>query len=307
MATTTAASAVERSHRDRSVELTPGRPEQRRRDQVIALTPPRTIRTVSPTSREQIGVTVTNRTPLDRMFYLSVVSLRASRRPTSTVEPLRRGRPDRSWIRPAVNSLQIPAGDSARIPVSIDVPAGADPGVHSLAVLVSHRVTTLGSGNDGRSRVTVEAGIASQIFLIVPGDARVDARLVPKRSPRFVQSGRPATFTADLVNRGNTLVQASGTFETGGWAGRASHRTRVREVLVLPDGRRRVTARWNRPPMLGWYRPELTLSAAGGRPLKARFPTVIAVPPWWVGVAVTVSILAAYVGYRRRRISSRRP
>jgi hypothetical protein len=188
----------------------------------------------------------------------------------------------------------------------VRVPEDASPGAHGAAIVFSRTIAQPGSQTDAKNRVVLRASVAMQLVVTVSGDLRPDLRIADLDAPRFVWSGERPRLRATLENTGNTLQSVDGAVRMSAFTGRAAEDLALPAVQLLPEGRRRVSARWNDPPMFGWFRPKVEVSASGER-YRRSYPLMLVVPPWWMLALIGAAIALPIVTFWRRRRRSRGP
>ncbi|MEW2166373.1 hypothetical protein AB0912_25750, partial [Streptomyces sp. NPDC007084] len=176
-------------------------------------------------------------------------------------------------------SVRVPAHTRADVPFTVAVPAGAVPGDHPGAVLVS------GGGRTAAVRVQVR----------VAGPALSALTVEHVR----VGGGR---ISYDLVNRGTTVLAPRLAVRADGVLGRVLDRApRPLPVELLPGRRVTLHEPWTDPPVLDAVDVRLTVTAADGvrgtATASARFV------PWGRAVGAGCALVAPVVliAVRRRR------
>ncbi|MFJ6572045.1 hypothetical protein ACIQNU_32045 [Streptomyces sp. NPDC091292] len=188
-----------------------------------------------------------------------------------------------AWITFAERTVRIPARTRADVPFTVTVPAGANPGDHPGAIVVS------AGGRD--------AGVRVHLRVSGPTLSALTVEKVRTDGDRIVY---------DLVNRGNTVLSPKLAVRADGVFGTVLERpARALPVELLPG--RRITLRepWD-PPAFDSVDVRLRVTAAGAAPdtatATARFV------PWapLTGAALLLAAAAA-VGARAVRVRRRAP
>lgn len=269
----------------------------------LSLSPPAAQVSLARGSTATFELTLRSFEPDDVDVSFSTTDLVAAQDPSSFASPGSRSAGSASsWVSLPSRRATLHESQTLQVTARVRVPRDARPGVHAVAILVSREMSLPATNTDGSAHVTVTGSLASELLITIPGAAVARAQLVAPHGPRVVWSGQRPVFSTLLKNRGDTLVVANGRFDTGAFTGIAPARVQIPETLVLPDGARRLTARWNDPPLLGWFHPRMFINAGPAGELEARFPTVFVLPPWWVmALAIAAVALPIYGAFRRRR------
>lgn len=121
-----------------------------------------------------------------------------------------------AWVQ-AVDTLGLDAGDSAVVPILLQVPVDATPGDYSAGVAAS-----VVSSNDGL--VSTEHRIGVRVNIRVTGDL-APALTLEDLEARYVQSWNPfapgsVTISSTVANTGNVRLRSELTSSIDPWAGR---------------------------------------------------------------------------------------
>ncbi|WP_327409644.1 hypothetical protein OG458_25100 [Streptomyces sp. NBC_01281] len=174
-------------------------------------------------------------------------------------------------------SVRVPAHTRADVPFTVAVPAGAAPGDHPGAIVVSAQ---------GRTA-------AVRVRLRVAGPALSALTVEHVR----VHGGR---ISYQLVNRGTTVLTPRLAVHADGVLGRVLDRApRTLPVGLLPGRRVTLHDSWTDPPVLDAVDVRLTVTAEGGArgeaTASARFV------PWWApaGAGAVLAAVVALIAVRR--------
>jgi hypothetical protein len=268
----------------------------------LSLSPPRVVTDVEPGQRYTSHVTFRNYTEATFDARITTADLEPADEPGSFAR-VRPGQPRDAgtWITPQFERRRMEPGDEIRIPITVQVPGDASPGVHPGAVVVSRIIAQPGSSTEDAARVAVSASLASQWVFTVPGDQRVGGSLRRLRAPRVVWPSEQPRFRALVENDGNTLLTAKPEIGIGAFTGRAAQTLKGTEVQLLPGSTREVEISWNDRPLFGWFRPTIFVEAGSLR-MQEDYPIVFVLPPWWViALLVAAVVLPIWTWWRRRR------
>lgn len=147
-----------------------------------------------------------------------------------------------SWITVSAGPYVLQPGDRIEVPVTIKIPASADPGGHYAAVFFG----TKPPSTDGV--VGIASKIGSLIIIRVAGNIRENADLtsfgVVGKSSSF--SHQPVNFTMSIRNSGNVHVRPKGSIVVKNMWGRVVGTVgiNVGEGAVLPNSTRDFQVTW---------------------------------------------------------------
>ncbi|WP_345800337.1 DUF916 domain-containing protein [Microbacterium sp. AZCO] len=121
-----------------------------------------------------------------------------------------------TWIT-MPETVTVPAGQTAIVPFTIEVPGNAEPGDHAAGITAS--VLSVQSAKDGTS-VGVESRVGFRVLTRVKGEI-TPAASVADITTSYATSWNPIrpgelTVTFDVSNDGNTRILAAGVVEAGG-------------------------------------------------------------------------------------------
>ena len=262
-----------------------------------------------------IRFTVTARNRTDKPVTIRTLTalLRGSSDPTRLVQAVRSGSASgpATWISFPYAPGSWPSldpGTSLDIPATLRVPGTATPGTYALALTVSQVISAGGvDTGDGSSATAVRlnAGVASEVVINVTGDVTADARIQSIDAPRLVTSGERPVFAVRVEDTGNTQLRFDAETSLSPFWGAAGRVLRADAQDALPQGVRVLRMQWGDPPLIGWYRPHLTVVGGDGSGVRItrELPIVWVIPPWWILLALVVAIALPVRHVMRRRRS----
>ena len=213
-----------------------------------------------------------------------------------------------AWTRLAKRTLTVPAHTRADVPFTLTVPAGAEPGDHSGAV-VALDTAVEGTSTNGSVAVGIKRAVGARIYLRVSGPAvpalGVRNVTVDRSAPLVPGLGASkATIHYTLVNQGNVTVHPALGLKATGWLGGTVLSTKVRDLGIdlLPGQSVQLTAPWPDPPQFDHV--SLTVTVSGADISGHAGAGFLAVPWFLVGlvlVLAAVLVLALVLRKRRRR------
>jgi hypothetical protein len=191
------------------------------------------------------AISVTNTGSEDQLYYLQSGNIRGLSEegfPIFAEEGESTDYEIASWVKFSYKSLNIPAGETRKVPFSIVVPEDASPGSHLGSIFLSLESEApkgiVGSG--------VGYQVATLINLRIEGDIREDALIREFSTDKAVYSKPNVDFVIDIQNTGNVLIRPRGLLEITNMMGDQVATIVVNEDLnaIFPDGRRVFEANW---------------------------------------------------------------
>lgn len=154
-------------------------------------------------------LTITNVSEVEDQYYLfkrNIKGVEAGGVPVFAEDNLEvTGYEISEWIAVQGEPLTIPAGASAAVPLSINVPENASPGSHFGGVFVSKeppRLREIGAG--------VGYEVAAIISIRINGDIVDNARIRSFSSDKLFYGTKNVDFIAKIENQGNILIRPRG-------------------------------------------------------------------------------------------------
>lgn len=213
-----------------------------------------------PGQSRTIELVVSNRMGDERIFSIAVEDVRGSENPEQTVVLLGDGRGPhsvRDYLSFTETQFVLPHARRARVPVTVSVPADAEPGGYYGSVLLtttSNR-TDLDNGMGARGAAAVVSRIGVLFFITVPGDVEKDGALESfslRGDQQFFLKG-PIAFQMLFRNSGNVHLNPFGQIEIRNILGRTVDRVVVEPWFALPDSLRLREVIWEQNGLIGRY------------------------------------------------------
>jgi len=219
--------------------------------------PGRTEVSVQPGETVVKELSVTNRISEERTFKLQVEDIRGTDDGSAALEIVEGERGPysiRDYISFPEETITLNLGERARIPVTISVPADAEPGGYYGSVLVS----TVRLGSEGETlapRNPIIARVGSHLFLTVEGEQSIsgqtlDIRTIPTQW--WSESG-PVTFGISYENTGSLHVNPYGEISITNTFGEEVGYVELDPWFVLPQSIRTREVIWDREFLFGRY------------------------------------------------------
>jgi hypothetical protein len=277
--------------------------------ELIALSPPRTLLNAEPGQAESVTITIANRTRSPEQLKLVAELLEAPTQSNSFAQIVVDPDPNQaqSWVKLPTNQLNLDQEQQAEISVGISVTQDARPGVHAVALVAENFSSAPSVNTDESARVGLTSKLVGQIIINVAGDKAPDIRVTGQTSDRFVWPREKVRLGIRVTNQGNTLGTISGRIRIGNITGKSVGSLTIPETQLLPSGERVVTRTWNDRPWIGWYKPKATVDTGTDGKKTVELPRVFLLPQWWVFVLLGLAIvipLSRYVMVRQQTGSS---
>jgi hypothetical protein len=149
------------------------------------------------------------------------------------------------WITLPAEGVAVPRGQSAKIPFTVTVPNGAEPGGHYAAILIGTH--PIGERTKGAS-VSVSSLVSSLLFMRVPGDIREAGDIREFTTTKNVYSDLEAAFVMRFENKGNVHVLPQGVITITNMWGKERGIIPINEATdfgnVLPNSTRKYEFSW---------------------------------------------------------------
>lgn len=152
-----------------------------------------------------------------------------------------------SWITIDAGPFALVSGDRLEIPVTISVPANAEPGGHYAGIFFSNQAPDV-TGQGGQ--IGIAAKVGSLILVRVAGDISERASIAEFGSDggETMYNRLPVDFVLRMQNQGNVHVRPTGTVTVRNIIGGTTRELTVNPTLgaVLPASTRRFDMTWER-------------------------------------------------------------
>ncbi|QQR64960.1 DUF916 domain-containing protein [Candidatus Kaiserbacteria bacterium] len=222
--------------------------------------------TINPGETKTVEITVSNRTGKERIFEVVAEDARGSSDPNQTIILLGNDRGPYSMkdlVSVPAQRFSLPHNERARIPVTIHIPADAEPGGRYGSMLVSTVSQEAQPGGDGTTQPqsAIVARIGSIFFITIPGD--VDKSGILKEfgtvgNKKFYQKG-PINFGILFENTGSIHLTPRGEIRVVNTFGEEVGQITLEPWFVLPGALRLREVIWDRELLFGRYTATLVL------------------------------------------------
>jgi hypothetical protein len=214
--------------------------------------------TVSPGETIVQEISVTNRISPHRKFHLEVEDIYGTNDASAAAKLSGSEKGPysiRDYISFPSDTFELDLGERARIPVTITVPADAEPGGFYGSILVSTE-RTAESGEDTGSRSPIIARIGSLVFLTVRGDVEVggQTKSISTVGNKWWYEKGPIDFSILYENTGAIHVNPYGEISITNMLGEEVGFVELDPWFVLPKSLRSREITWDREFLLGRYK-----------------------------------------------------
>lgn len=222
---------------------------------------------IRPGTTKTIMMTVSNRIGETQDFFLTTEDATANSDPSVTVQLLGGQRGPytlKDYLILPAQKITLEHGQRARFPVTISIPADAEPGGRYGSVLVK---TVAVKANDGRAdnivpQSPIEARIGTLFFITIPGEADragklLDISTIP--DSKWFEQG-PITFGIMFENTGSVHLAPYGRLSVTNILGDEVGFVELDPWFALPKSQRFREAVWNNTNLIGRYTATLELN-----------------------------------------------
>ncbi len=256
---------------------------------------------VSPGETVIQEITVTNRISDNRTFKLEVEDITGSSDASQSVQLTGNERGPyslRDYISFPNDSVTLDLGERARIPITINVPADAEPGGLYGSVLVSTDRTPEATA-ETVSRSPIIARIGSLMFVTVRGDAIVEGQTksISTVDKKWWYEEGPVEFSILYENTGAVHVNPYGELSIKNMFGEEVGFVELEPWFVLPKSLRSREITWDREFLFGRY----TVTAQINRGYNDVIDTVHTsfwVLPWKIVGGIFIILFIIIFGFR---------
>jgi hypothetical protein len=195
------------------------------------------------------------------------------------------------WVTYEPASFALPAGATQIVTVTVTVPPSPEPGDHQVSLVF------VSPAGEADGNVTINRGIATPLYVTVPGAIDDSASIEDLDVPGFVAGG-PVALSATVTNTGTVHRDFRGDDRlTVGGPGSADP---FADFTVPRDTERVVSTTWD-PPLVCICGPTVSVINADGSVSEVSARVIVFPWPWLVGSAAVALVLWLGVRASRRR------
>lgn len=259
---------------------------------------------MSPGESRTFQLSVSNRLGFEKTFTLAgedFIGSKDLQRPVVLLGNDRGPYSLRDYLRISTTSLDIPHGRKARISVTINVPADAQPGGLYGSVVVG-TVTKPGvtpdSGAVGSSPIITRIG--TLFFIRVKGPVEVDGKITKfslAGDRTVLWNSDPVSFNLLFENNGTVHVSPFGTISVKNMLGSTVGNIDVEAWFAMPQSLRFREVQWKPPFLFGRYVAHAQINR-GYDNITDQADIVFWVIPWKIIVAILIILIVIIGGIR---------
>ena len=249
--------------------------------------------TVAPGETETVEILVTNRSGIEKVFTLTTEDMTGSDdldSPTVLLGDDVGPYTLKDYLSVPANKFVIAPGERVTVPITVSLPADAEPGGRYGRLLVQTASTGAPAGNTPSAAVV--SRIAVLFFVSTPGELDrsgelVDFVTVPKKT--YFSSG-PITFGLVYENTGTVHTNPAGEITIHNMFGQEVGYLEVLPWFSLPQSLRLREVEWERASLLGRYTAEARVYRGFGETIDTKTITFWVID--WTILAITTGVLA---------------
>ncbi|MAZ30024.1 hypothetical protein CL655_01945 [bacterium] len=254
--------------------------------------------TIAPGESETIEILITNRTGIEKEFSITTEDITGSN-DTETATVLL-GEDEgpytlRDFIEVAADRFIIGPGQRVTVPITVRLPADAEPGGRYGSLLVQTASANLEEVANTPSAAVVSR-IAVLFFVKTPGELNQEGKLidfVTVPDQRFFNSG-PITFGLLYENTGTVHTNPAGEITINNMFGQNVGYVEALPWFSLPQSLRLREVSWDRTSLLGYYTAEARVYRGYGKEIDT-LTTSFWVIDWRLLASVTAALLALFI------------
>ena len=247
---------------------------------------------LQPGQTQTVLISVANRISDDRTFKLEVVDITGSADGSSALNLVEGERGPYSiidYISFPEDEITLKLGDRARIPMTISVPADAEPGGYYGSVLVS----TVQPGqvtNSALPRNPIIARVGSHVFLTVGGEQQLSGQTLAITTIPDTNwnTDGPINFGISYDNTGSVHLNPYGEVSIKNMMGDEVGYIELEPWFVLPQSIRTREVEWNRELLFGRYTATASINRGYGNVIDEVTVAFWVVPYRLIGIVFAV-------------------
>jgi hypothetical protein len=195
--------------------------------------------------------------------------------------------------------FQFKAGADINIPYTLTVPKDAEPGSHFGVIFF---LAQDANGAAGQS-LKIGTQVGMLVLVTVPGSHLQKGTIDSFTTSGFIQHG-PVHFDITFENTGTVYFEPKGTITITNMFGSTVGTVPVNGQVVLPTGKRDITADWPVNLLFGPYNAAISLYDGDGNVISANNVHFFAFPVWYI-VSILILLILLYVifVFLKRKVS----
>lgn len=169
----------------------------------------------------------------------------------------------KDYISTELNEFTLDHGQRMILPVTINIPADAEPGGRYGSVLISANPTSDESGvekDSAKGKINLITRLASLFFVGVNGDIYRDGRLSEFKTSSWYYEQAPVSLQLIFENNGRIHLSPYGVIEIYNMMGRKIDEVEADPWFSMPDSLRFREIKWNRNFLFGRYTAKASIN-----------------------------------------------
>ncbi len=261
---------------------------------------------LNPGESRTIELTIANRLGTEKTFSLTEEDFTGSNDVNNPVVLLGDDRGPYSLkdlIHVPGSSVVVPHAQKAFIPVTISIPANAQPGGLYGSVIVS--VSTKQASNESPENASIATNplvtrLATLFFVRVTGDAKEEGSLTKFQlagGKTFLLNNQPISFDMIFQNTGDVFLVPQGQISVNNMLGSSVGAITVDPWFALPQSLRFREVSWAPPFLFGRYTAHAVIRRGYGSTTD-EMDLVFWVIPWKIILAIFIGLILIILGLR---------
>jgi hypothetical protein len=262
----------------------------------IIVGPGKTEVLLSPGDTYNFEFAVTNVSGMTKVIKLTAEDANASADPTLGLEFLGTEKGPYSikdFIIPEISEVTLLNGQRLRVPITISIPADAEPGgLYGALMAAAYNIDQYGNVESGTAagQVNIVTRVASLLFVRVKGDALTSGFLKNFYSDENFYEAGPVNFKILSENTGNIHLNPYGLIQVKDMLGRLVDSREVDPWFVMPKSDRVRSIAWNSNFLIGRYTATLSLNR-GYQDIVDSMSYSFWVIPWKIIAIVVIGLI----------------
>ena len=254
---------------------------------------------MDPGKSEVRNITVTNRYGKEMQFKIELEDFKGSRVPGENIILLGDQKGPYSlkdFLHPETSSFVLQHGQRITIPITVQVPADAQPGgMYGSVIVTAQPVLEANTPKDQvvSGNLTVISRLASLFFVRVSGTANENGQLQKFETDKHIYTQPNLTFNTLYENSGNVYLNPYGIIEIKNILGDKIDEIKIDPYFVMPDAIRTKDFALHRAFMFGFYKANIFLNRGYGNVVDEKNISFWVLP--WKIVLATIVGLALFI------------
>lgn len=198
----------------------------------------------------------------------------------------------KEWLTPGATSVSLEHGERAFVPVTISVPANADPGDHYAAVMAKRESDEKTAGG-----IAIVSRVGILFLITVKGDVVRKGEVLSLSTAKSLYFNMNVPLSIRAKNEGTIRLYPEGTVDVKNLLGVTVDQIPVSDWVVLRNSTRSVQLTWKPTFALGRYTATTNIKI-NGQPANAMTVSFWVVPLLPVlGILIAIFLVSFFVQY----------